>query len=67
MGNQASDKTYKMLIGGEWVDGADGTYPIINPATETVVGHAPECSVEQSIAAARAAKEAFPKWAAPHP
>ena len=25
MGNQASDKTYKMLIGGEWVDGADGT------------------------------------------
>ncbi|MEY4165354.1 MAG: hypothetical protein RL419_1196 [Actinomycetota bacterium] len=67
MGNQASDKTYKMLIGGEWIDGADGTYPIINPATETVVGHAPECSVEQSIAAARAAKEAFPKWAATPP
>lgn len=46
IGNQASDKTYKMLIGGEWVDGANGSYPIINPATETVVGHAPECSVE---------------------
>ncbi len=24
----------KVLIGGEWVAAADGTYPVINPATE---------------------------------
>jgi len=53
-------KTYKLLIGGHWVDGANGTSPIINPATETVVGHAPEASVAQALDAARAAREAFP-------
>jgi len=57
-----SDKRYRLLIGGEWVDGAEGTTPIVNPATEEVVGHAPEASVAQAQAAARAAQEAFPKW-----
>ena len=56
-------KHYRMLIGGEWVDGANGTYSIINPATEEVVGEAPEASVDQALAAARAAQDAFPKWA----
>ncbi len=58
------DKTWKLLIGGEWVEGDNGTYPIINPATEQVEAHAPEASVAQALAAARAAKEAFPRWAA---
>jgi phenylacetaldehyde dehydrogenase len=49
----------KVLIGGEWVPAANGTYPIINPATEEVAGQAPECSVEQVLAAARAAKAAL--------
>ena len=57
-----ADKRYRLLIGGEWVDGAEGTSPVINPATELVVGHAPEASVAQAEAAARAAQEAFPKW-----
>ncbi|CAB4863621.1 unannotated protein [freshwater metagenome] len=60
-------KHYRMLIGGEWVDGANGTYSIVNPATEQVVGEAPEASVDQALAAARAAQEAFPKWAATPP
>ena len=55
-------KQYRLLIGGEWVEGANGTYPIVNPATEQVVGEAPEASVEQALAAARAAQEAFPAW-----
>ena len=55
-------KHYRLLIGGEWVDGANGTYNIINPATEEVVGEAPEASVDQALAAARAAQDAFPKW-----
>jgi acyl-CoA reductase-like NAD-dependent aldehyde dehydrogenase len=49
----------KVLIGGEWVPAARETYPIINPATEEVAGHAPECSVEQVQAACRAARAAF--------
>lgn len=56
--------TYRLLIGGEWVAGDGGEYPIVNPATETVVGYAPEASVAQARAAAAAAKEAAPGWAA---
>jgi len=51
-----------LLIGGEWVDGADGAYEVVNPATEEVVGLAPEASVEQVEAAGRAARDAFPAW-----
>ena len=60
-------KHYRLLIGGEWVDGANGTYSIVNPATEEIVGEAPEASVDQALAAARAAQEAFPKWASTPP
>ena len=49
----------KVLIGGEWVPAANGTYQITNPATEEPAGYAPECSVEQVRAAARAARLAF--------
>lgn len=48
-----------ILIGGEWVAAANGTYPITNPATEEIAGHAPNCSADQALAAARAAREAF--------
>jgi acyl-CoA reductase-like NAD-dependent aldehyde dehydrogenase len=59
-----SGREYKLLIGGEWVAGAAGTYDIVNPATEQVVAQAPEASVDQALEAARAAQAAFPKWAA---
>ncbi len=49
----------KVLIGGTWVPADRGTYQITNPATEEPAGFAPECSVEQVRAAARAAREAF--------
>jgi phenylacetaldehyde dehydrogenase len=52
-----------MLIGGEPVAGARGAYPIVNPATEEVVGLAPEASPEQVTAAARSAAAALPAWA----
>jgi acyl-CoA reductase-like NAD-dependent aldehyde dehydrogenase len=52
----------QLLIGGEWVDGADGGYEIVNPANEEVVGIAPEASEQQALDAARAAQEAFPAW-----
>jgi len=52
----------KLLIGGRWVDGADGGYDVVNPATEAIVGVAPEASRAQALDAARAAHEAFPEW-----
>ncbi len=55
-------KRYRLLIGGEWVDGAGGTYPVVNPATEQVIGEAPEGSVQQALDAARAAHDALPTW-----
>ena len=33
--------TRQLLIGGEWVDGADGGYDVVNPATEEVVDAGP--------------------------
>ncbi|HLY38986.1 MAG TPA: aldehyde dehydrogenase family protein, partial [Candidatus Binatia bacterium] len=49
----------RVLIGGEWVRAAHGTYPIVDPATEEPAGHAPACSVDQVRAAACAARDAF--------
>jgi acyl-CoA reductase-like NAD-dependent aldehyde dehydrogenase len=42
-------------------------YTIVNPATEEVVGEAPEDSVDQVEAAAAAAAEAFPAWSRTSP
>ncbi|CAN5594528.1 aldehyde dehydrogenase family protein [soil metagenome] len=52
----------RLLIGGAWVAGGDGTYDVVNPATEQVVGQAPEASVADAEAAAAAAAAAFPGW-----
>src|SRR5438046_4427528 len=49
----------QVLIGGRWVPAAGGTYPVVNPATEEIAGHAPACSVAQTEAAASAARDAF--------
>lgn len=38
------------------------TYEIVNPATEQVVGEAPEATVDEVEAAAAAAASAFPAW-----
>src|SRR6516162_5970320 len=54
----------QLLIGGKWVDAADGTYEIVNPATEELVGRAPNASAGDALAAAAAAKDAQPGWAA---
>jgi acyl-CoA reductase-like NAD-dependent aldehyde dehydrogenase len=63
MGAQAS----QLLIGGSWVDGAVGGYEVVNPATEEVVGTAPEASVAQANDAARAARDAFEAWSRTEP
>ena len=62
MGGTRTNDSYRLLIGGEWVDGSGGTYGIINPATEQLVGEAPEATVADAAAAASAAKEALGPW-----
>ena len=59
-----AERAWRLLIGGEWVDPAGGTYPIIDPNDGTVVGHAPESTAAQADDAARAAREALPRWRA---
>jgi acyl-CoA reductase-like NAD-dependent aldehyde dehydrogenase len=54
----------QLLIGGKWVDASGGTYEIVNPATEQPVGLAPEATAADAQAAASAAREALPGWAA---
>ncbi|CAM5443664.1 aldehyde dehydrogenase family protein [Streptomyces xanthochromogenes] len=57
----------KLFIGGEWVAPDGGHYPVVDPATEEVVGLAPEASREQVHQAAAAAREAFGPWSRTRP
>jgi acyl-CoA reductase-like NAD-dependent aldehyde dehydrogenase len=57
----------QLLIGGKWVDASGGTYEVVNPATEETVGVAPNATTEDALAAAAAAREALPGWAAMDP
>jgi acyl-CoA reductase-like NAD-dependent aldehyde dehydrogenase len=57
---------FRLWIGGEPVDTA-GHYEIVNPATEQLVGVAPDAGAGEARAAAQAAAAAFPGWAATPP
>src|SRR5947209_2918148 len=41
MAGAATTGPYRLLIGGDWVDGSAGSYGVVNPATEEVVDGAP--------------------------
>ena len=55
-------RDYHLWIGGQPVKGSSGSYEVVNPATEEVVGTAPEASAEDAAEAAAAARAAFPSW-----
>ncbi|HEY5877451.1 MAG TPA: aldehyde dehydrogenase family protein, partial [Nakamurella sp.] len=57
-----------MLIGGEWVAGADGVWTdVVSPGRRgTVLAQVPEGSAEDADRAVRAARAAFPAWRALH-
>lgn len=57
-----------MYIGGEWrpADNPD-TIAVVNPATEQVIAEVPAGTAEDVDAAVRAARAAFPGWAATPP
>ncbi|MGW2848542.1 aldehyde dehydrogenase family protein [Streptomyces sp. NPDC001274] len=57
----------RLLIGGSWVEPEHGHYEVIDPATEQVVGLAPEASRAQVYAAAAAARDAFTTWSRTRP
>jgi acyl-CoA reductase-like NAD-dependent aldehyde dehydrogenase len=54
----------KMLIGGEWVDSADGrTFDVETPAKRgSVIGQVPRAGAEDVDRAVKAAAAAFPAW-----
>ncbi|MFJ7988935.1 aldehyde dehydrogenase family protein [Streptomyces sp. NPDC096351] len=57
----------RLFIGGEWVEPAGGHYEVVDPATEEVVGLAPEASRAQVYDAAAAARDAFASWSRTRP
>lgn len=54
---------FTMTIGGAALRG-EAFIDVLNPATETVIAAAPDCSREQLDAAVEAAGKAFPAWSA---
>jgi len=54
-----------LFIAGEWVSaGGRRTQPVINPATEEVLGQLPHAGIADLDRALQAASEAYPKWRA---
>lgn len=55
----------KLFIGGEFVTSVTDKYtPVYDPSTGDIIAQAPSCTKEEVELAVRAAREAFPKWAA---
>ncbi len=63
----ATDQSYRLFINGEWIEPASGSYSVINPATEQVVGEAPEASPDQVRDAVSSARAAFKSWSRTKP
>ncbi len=54
---------YKQYINGEWVDADNnGTWDVVNPATEDVIMNVPFGNADDCNAAIEAAEKAFPAW-----
>ena len=65
MATLTEDRTVHLAIGASMVPGADGTYPVVNPAhPDQVVLAAPAASRQQLDGAVAAARSAQPPWAA---
>ena len=50
----------QLFIGGKWVDASGGTYDVVNPATEEVVGTAPNATVADAERGRGGRREALP-------
>ena len=55
--------THKNLVGGDWVDSADGgTMDVLNPATGETIAQVPRSTAADVDRAVQAAKQALPEW-----
>src|SRR2546428_12736383 len=65
----ASPTREKMLVGGEWVESADGrTFDVETPAKRgLVIAQVPRSTAVDVDRAVKAAAAAFPAWRAPPP
>ncbi|MEP6852224.1 MAG: NAD-dependent succinate-semialdehyde dehydrogenase [bacterium] len=57
----------QLLIGGEWVDGTDGTFDVSNPSTGEVLASAARSALADLDKALAAADSTLPDWAATPP
>jgi acyl-CoA reductase-like NAD-dependent aldehyde dehydrogenase len=55
-------KQYSLIINGQQVAGAEGSFKVLNPATEAVVALCPEASLAQLDEAVAAAQACFETW-----
>ena len=53
-----------LLLGGTWVTGDNGSFPVHNPSCGQILAHVADASVEQGIEALDAACDARASWAA---
>ncbi|WP_170200550.1 aldehyde dehydrogenase family protein [Prauserella endophytica] len=53
-----------LYLDGEWVAAGSAAIAVENPATEETIGEVPDCTAEHVDRAVRAARRAFPGWAA---
>jgi succinate-semialdehyde dehydrogenase/glutarate-semialdehyde dehydrogenase len=61
------DAPTRLLIGGQWSAGQQGSLPVINPATEEPIAEVADASVADAMDAVAAAAGALPGWAARPP
>ena len=60
--------TGKIFVGGAWVPGSGGDYPVVEPATGAELGRMGAATADDVTAAAASAAEAQRAWAAtPYP
>jgi succinate-semialdehyde dehydrogenase/glutarate-semialdehyde dehydrogenase len=57
----------KLFIGGEWRDGAKGTLPVEDPATEETIAEVADADADDAKAALAAAADKQAEWAATPP
>lgn len=57
----------QLFIDGSWVEAGGGTYDIINPATEELVGKAPNATAKDAQRACASARDALSEWSAMAP
>jgi betaine-aldehyde dehydrogenase len=58
-----AEPAHQMYVAGKWADAADGaTLPVVEPATEDVLGNVPDAHPDDLDRAVAAAAEAAPAW-----